>query len=180
LTSYSTTISNGLNVSGQGPTEKWNDFLWGTDVWLGPQSIYIQFVKGIINSVSLSDALAVELIKGIANTITISDIVKKEVTKQIDNAVASNDAWEKHLSKFIGNNVGLVDTTTRLITKLISNGISVVPDPAVTQQKGIWDIVFPGGTTDATEQSVPVYTEQADPSTTWSSINAGPTTWTEV
>ena len=180
MANHTITISNGLNVSGQGPTEKWNQFLWGTDVWLGPQSIYIQFVKGIINSVSLADALSVKLLKGIANTVSIADIVKKEVSKQIDNTVSSNDAWDKQLSKFIGNSIGLVDATTRLITKLISNAITVDPDPAVTQQKGIWDVVFPGGTTDATEQSVPVYTQQADPSTTWSSINAGPTTWTEV
>jgi len=180
LTTYSTTISNGLLVSGQGPTEKWGAFTWGVDVWLGPQSIYIQFVKGILNSVSLADAIQVELIKGIVNTVSIAGVVRKEVSKQIDNTISSSDAWDKHLTKFIGNNIGLVDEVSRLITKLLSNAISASEDLSVTKQRGIWDVVFPGGTTDATLRSNPSYTEKAKPTTTWTSSSAGPTIWTEL
>jgi len=180
MANHTITISNGLNVSGQGPTEKWNQFLWGTDVWLGPQSIYIQFIKGILESVSLADALQVELFKGISNTVNISAVVSKEVSKYIDNAVSANDEWSKHLKKYILNDVALQTTITRFIHKLIQDNVTVSPDPAVQLQVGIWDYVFPGGSNDATERSIPVYTEKADPSTTWSSINAGPTTWTEV
>jgi hypothetical protein len=180
MASLSVTITNGLNVSGQGPTEKWDAFDWGTDVWLGPQSMYLQFVKNIIESVSLASAIQTQLFKGIANGVGLSDAVYKQVSKYIANTVTSTDALDKKLSKYILNDVALASAITKTIVKLISNAISVLPDPAVVQSKGIWDVVFPGGTTDATGQSVPTYTEQAKQSTTWSSINAGPTTWTEL
>jgi len=163
-----------------GPTEKWNDFLWGTDVWLGPQSIYLQFFKGVVEAITVSDAWNKMLVKGVPNAIGIAGVVTKEFDKYIADAIGVADVTSKQVAKLIANNVALADVTTKFLTKLLTNAIAVSDDITANQQKGIWDIVFPGGTTDATEQSVPVYTEQADPSTIWSSSTAGPTTWTEV
>ena len=173
------TISNGLNVSGSGPTEKWDEMIWGEDVWLGPQSIYIQFVKGILNSAGLSDALEKHLFKGIPNGISLADVVSKEVAKQVSNTISANDALAKHLAKGLPNGISLADAVSKLAVKLLGNAIAVSPDLDVKQQKGIWDIVFPGGTTDAAQRSNPVYAEKSKESTTWTSSVAGPATWVE-
>ncbi len=177
MTTYTTNVNNGILLSGAGPTEKWGQFLWTTDVWLGPQSIYLQFIKGIINSIAISGQLEKVFSKGISNTASINTAILKEVTKLVENAVSGSDETLLEFSKFIGNSVALSEATSTIIQKVISNAIAMELEPTVKKQRGIWDFVFPGETTDATEQSQPVYTEQAEASTTWVQSSASSTSW---
>lgn len=83
-------------------------------------------------------------------------------------------------SRLISENVGLSDSVEKTLLKLISNGIAGSTDRSVSLKRGIWNILFPGETIDATERSIPDYEETLTPTTAWTSSAVSATSWTEL
>ena len=177
MADYTKTFSYTLNVSGGGPTEKWNELVYGSDPWLGPEDLRLSFEKWLSNDATLTDALDKALHKGIPISLSLSLALNKELVKWLANTVTSSEAMTKELTKWLTLGVTLTDALDKVFTKFFGNTITASTDNSSIVQRGIWSLLYPGATTNALERSIPTYDQQAESETTWTSQTAGTTVW---
>jgi len=180
MTDFTTNISLSLGVYGGGPTEKWNDFIYGSDPWLGPQDMALSFEKWLSSNAVLSDALDKTFKKGIPLSVSMSAALDKELTKWLAETITGSETLSKELTKWLAQGLSVVDAIDKVLTKMVSNNVVGATDQTSILQKGIWSVLFPGATTDATDRSIPDYTEVTEVTTTWTSSVVASTTWTEL
>ena len=177
MADYSKTFSYTLNVSGGGPTEKWNELVYGTDVWLGPEDLRLSFEKWLASSTNLSSALDKALNKGLPIPVNVAVSLNKELVKWLANTVTSSEAMTKELTKWLTLGVTLTEALDKVFTKFFGNSITATTDNTSIVQRGIWSLLYPGATTNALERSIPDYDEQISDDPTWNSQVASTTIW---
>ena len=82
--------------------------------------------------------------------------------------------------KLISEGASVSDALNKMLTKMISEAIACSSNQIVGLKKGVWDVVFPGGTLDSTERFIPVFTEATSTAPVWTSLTATTPTWTEL
>ena len=177
MADFSKTFSYTLNVSGGGPTEKWNELIYGTDVWLGPDDLRLSFEKWLSNNTNLSESLDKYLNKGIPIPVSVSLALNKELVKWLANTVTSSEAMSKELTKWLTLGVNLTESLDKVFTKFFGNSITATTDNSSIVQRGIWSLLYPGSTTNALERSIPNYEEQTIDDPSWTSQVASTTIW---
>ena len=159
MANYTQTIGNTFNVLGAGRTNRWGDgYGSGTTlVWqsAGAATFYNYFGD--------QRDLELRISKGIGNDLDLSSTVGKRVDKIYGNTLDLSSTIGKTLSRLYANT-------------LVFSGVMTT----LTVKNGDWDLVFPDGTTNASDRYEPTWNEAEQSSATWTETAQTTTSWTEV
>jgi len=110
MTTYSSTVSNTIDLFGGSPTYKWDVSQWDNfKYYSASEDLITIFYKSIFDNLNCDDNLIRDLIKRFAETITIDDFFVQKIYKLLSENITINDDIEKQIVKILSENTSIQD-----------------------------------------------------------------------
>jgi len=157
MTTYSSTVSNGITLFGAAPTYKWDSAEWDNFRYsYTTQDLMTIFYKGIIEGLNVDDNLIRELVKRFYEQISADDNLIKHLSKTLSEQISADDnfskyfivkiietlttsdAWFRPLYKYITDNISLTDAIEKTIFKILEENCSIQDLEILYKQRGSW------------------------------------------